>query len=193
MRASGCYLCFQNNYTRSLSIWLKEMGFHNFSHFSWQFHMARIFLFLQSYLSDSVFQCLLQFLSGGFFFLWGSSRNRTVTSQSLQASICSQAITARHMHSLSHHLLRCLPSHAHSLPPIMPMHPAYVLRRLRRQGGSERKEAQLLRWMKHANDQWLLRWQLATLLLQTVDNSSFIHSQKCCLWLMPSMLSPKLW
>lgn len=42
--------------------------------------------------------------------------NRQVTSQPLQASICSQAITARHMHSLSHHFLLRPPT----LTPLLP-------------------------------------------------------------------------
>lgn len=46
------------------------------------------------------------------------------------------------------------------------------------------------RWKKRGvNDWWLLHRQPGTLLLQTVDNSSFIHLQTFCLWLMLSQKS----
>lgn len=52
-------------------------------------------------------------------FFAGCGGNRQVTSQPLQASICSQAITARHMHSLSHRLLLRPPTRTPLLPHLL--------------------------------------------------------------------------
>lgn len=104
---------FQNKYTSSWWECLKLcINFQDISTCP-----ASLGLFSQQYLSRPLMHFSdVRFSSSLMEFFAGCGGNRQVTSQLLQASICSQAITARHMHSLSLHLLLRPPT----LTPLLP-------------------------------------------------------------------------